>query len=270
MLYLRSVTFNTPLEGRATRFPFAIPAIQSLLGQTLTFTTPVTLFVGENGSGKSTVMEGLARAIGSITVGRYQAGDDATLGHVQALADSLKLVWNHKSRRGFFLRAEDFFGYAQHMQQTLAEMEGEIRRIEADTTLSKTAKGLAIMPYAREVAAMRSRYGDGLDTMSHGESFVRLFQSRFVPNGLYLLDEPEAPLSPMRQLAFLAIIKQAVEEQGAQCIIATHSPIILALPHAIIYSFDNGAVRPVAYEDTEHVRLTRDFLNRPDQFLKHL
>ncbi len=270
MRYLRSVTFAAPLEEYAERFPFTVPAIRSLLGQTLTFSTPVTLLVGENGSGKSTMLEGLARAIGSITVGRYQAGDDATLRHSQPLADGLKLVWNHKTRRGFFLRAEDFFGYAQHMQQTLAEMEGEIRRIEADTLLSKTAKGLAIMPYAREVAAMRSRYGDGLDTMSHGESFIRLFQTRFVPNGLYLLDEPEAPLSPMRQLAFLAIVKQAVEEQGAQCIIATHSPIILALPQATIYSFDNGTVQPIAYADTEHVRLTRDFLNHPEQFLKHL
>jgi predicted ATPase len=99
---------------------------------------------------------------------------------------------------------------------------------------------------------------------------LRLFQERFVPNGLYLLDEPEAPLSPMRQLAFVALIKHAVEDEGAQCIIATHSPIILAIPHATIYSFDGGTVQPIAYDDTEHVRLTRDFLNRPDQFLKHL
>jgi predicted ATPase len=270
MPYLRSVTFNAPLGERGAQFPFTVPAVRSLLGQKLSFNTPVTLLVGENGSGKSTVMEGLAKAIGSITVGSRQVADDASLTHIQALADSLKLVWNQKTRRGFFLRAEDFFGYALHMQQTLAEMEGEIRRIEADTTLSTTAKGLELQPYVREVAAMRRRYGDGLDTMSHGEGFVRLFQQRFVPNGLYLLDEPEAPLSPMRQLAFLAIIKQAVEEQGAQCIIATHSPIILALPHATIYSFDDGTVRPIAYDETEHVRLTRDFLNHPDQFLKHL
>ena len=270
MPHLRSVTVNAPLGSLATQFPFTIPAVQSLVGRTLVFSTPVTVLVGENGSGKSTVLEALARAIGSITVGSHQAGDDVTLRHIQPLADSLKLVWNHKTRRGFYLRAEDFFGYAQQLQRTLAEMEGEISRIKADDTLSKTAQGLAIQPYAREVAALRQHYGEGLDTMSHGESFLRLFQQRFVSDGLYLLDEPEAPLSPMRQLAFLGLLKQAVEQQGAQCLIATHSPILMALPQATIYSFDAGTVQPIAYEDTEHVRLTRDFLNRPEQFLQHL
>src|SRR5262249_18003890 len=118
--------------------------------------------------------------------------------------------------------------------------------------------------------ALRHLYGEGLDRMSHGESYMRLFQQRFVANGLYLLDEPEVPLSPMRQLAFLSLLKHAVEEQGAQLLIATHSPILLALPHATIYSFDAGSVQPIAYEDTEHVRLTRDFLNHPEQFLRRL
>ncbi|MBA3825525.1 MAG: AAA family ATPase [Ktedonobacterales bacterium] len=270
MPHLRSVTFTTPSEATAARFPFTVPAVRALFGRTLSLTTPVTMLVGENGSGKSTVLEGLARAIGSITVGSRQAGDDITLRHIQPWADSLKLVWNHKTRRGFYMRAEDFFGYALHMQQTRAEMEAEIQCIEGDETLSKMAKGYALMPYAREVEAIRRRYGAGLDAMSHGESFLRLFQERFVPNGLYLLDEPEAPLSPMRQLAFVALIKHAVEAEGAQCIIATHSPIILAIPNAIIYSFDGGTVSPIAYDDTEHVRLTRDFLNNPAQFLKHL
>ncbi len=270
MPHLRSVTFTAPRDEAAARFPFTVPALRALAGSTLSLTTPVTLFVGENGSGKSTVLEGLARAIGCITVGSQGASDDATLGHIQPLADSLKLVWNRKTRRGFFLRAEDFFGYAVRMQQSLAEMEAEIRRIQADATISATAKGYAIMPYAREAGEMRRRYGEGLDTMSHGESFLRLFQQRFVPNGLYLLDEPEAPLSPMRQLAFVSLIKHAVEDEGAQCIIATHSPIILAIPGAAIYSFDGGTVAPIAYDDTEHVRLTRDFLNNPDQFLRHL
>ena len=121
MPHLRSVTFNPPLGAHATQFPFTIPAVQSLMGRTLAFTTPVTVFVGENGCGKSTVLEALARAIGSITVGRHQVADDGTLQHIQPLADSLKLVWNRKTRRGFFLRAEDFFGYAQQLQQTLRD-----------------------------------------------------------------------------------------------------------------------------------------------------
>jgi predicted ATPase len=116
---------------------------------------------------------------------------------------------------------------------------------------------------------MEQRYGVDLDANSHGQSFLRLFQSRFVPGGLYLLDEPEAPLSPQSQLALLAMIGEMVA-QHAQFIIATHSPMVLAYPDAQIYSFDSIPIRPVAYEALDHVRLTRDFLNAPDRYLNQL
>jgi predicted ATPase len=270
MLHLRSVQWRAPDPDLAARYPFSIPAIAALIGAKWDFTTPVTLLVGENGSGKSTMLEALAVAIGSIAVGSEDVARDATLDPVRPLADHMKLVWNHKTRQGFFLRAEDFFGYAQRMQRTQQEYLAELRRIDADTSLSRTAKGYARLPYGSEVAAMRRRYGAGLDTISHGESFLRLFQSRFVADGLYLLDEPEAPLSPMRQLALLALIKQTVAEQGAQFIIATHSPILLAAPQAAIFTLTEHGLQPIAYEDTEHVRFTRDFLNNPELYLRHL
>jgi predicted ATPase len=116
---------------------------------------------------------------------------------------------------------------------------------------------------------MRKRYGEGLDTRSHGQQFLDFFQNRFVPGGLYLLDEPEAPLSPMRQLGLLALLKKMIENES-QFIIATHSPILMAFPGATILSFDQIPVRPVTYEDLEHVTITRDFLNNPDSFLRHL
>ena len=110
-----------------------------------------------------------------------------------------------------------------------------------------------------------------MDARSHGEQFLAFFQSRLVPGGLYLLDEPEVPLSPSRQLALLAILKGEVEPpKSSQFVIATHSPILMALPGARIVSFDESPMCEVAYQDLEHVRLTRDFLNRPEQFLKHL
>lgn len=270
MLHLRSAQWRAPDLDLAHQYPFAIPAIAALMGKKWDFTTPVTLLVGENGSGKSTIMESLAIAIGSITVGTEDVTRDATLDAVRPLADHTKLIWNHKTRRGFFLRAEDFFGYAQRMQRTQQDYLAELRRIDADESLSRTAKGYAKMPYGREVAEMRRRYGAGLDTVSHGESFLRLFQSRFVDNGVYLLDEPEAPLSPMRHLALLALIKQTVADQGAQFIIATHSPIVLAAPQATIFTLTEHGLHPIAYEDTEHVRFTRDFLNNPDFYLRHL
>jgi predicted ATPase len=134
---------------------------------------------------------------------------------------------------------------------------------------SQLAADLARLPYANELNAIQRRYGEGLDTHSHGESFMALFQTRFVPDGLYLLDEPEAALSPTRQLTFIAALKQMVE-QNSQFIIATHSPIILAFPDATILSFDGGFIREVKYEQLEHVKLTKDFLDSPQSFLKYL
>ncbi|HBX69758.1 MAG TPA: hypothetical protein DEH25_10390 [Chloroflexi bacterium] len=125
------------------------------------------------------------------------------------------------------------------------------------------------MPYASELNALQQRYGEGLDVHSHGESYLELFQARFVPGGLYLLDEPEAALSPLRQLGFLSLLKEMVARE-AQFIIATHSPILMAYPEAEILSFDHAPLKNVRWESLEHVSLTRDFLNNPDSFLHHL
>ena len=116
---------------------------------------------------------------------------------------------------------------------------------------------------------MQRSYGASLDSNSHGEAFIKLFQERFSGEGLYLLDEPEAPLSPTRQLSLIALLKQMVDQNG-QFVIATHSPILLAYPGAQILSFDGGHMRPVAYEDLEHVTVTRSFLNNPQAYLKYL
>jgi len=116
---------------------------------------------------------------------------------------------------------------------------------------------------------MERRYGRDPDARSHGQAFINLFQQRFVPGGLYLLDEPEAPLSPQNQIGLLAVLLEMVE-QDAQFVIATHSPILLAFPGAVIYSFDHVPVAAVAYGDLDHVTLTRDFLNDPSAFLRRL
>jgi predicted ATPase len=116
---------------------------------------------------------------------------------------------------------------------------------------------------------MQARYGIDLDANSHGESFLRLFRSRFVPDGLYLLDEPEAALSPRSQLALLAMMGEMVSK-GSQLIVATHSPLLLAYPEARIYSFDRTPIASETFETLEHVRITRDFLEAPDRYLRHL
>ena len=264
MAHLRSLS----LRQQGTGFPFSVPAIGSL--SALDVDNPVTFFVGENGSGKSTLLEALALAAALPTVGSVVAVRDQTLESQRALAAALTLTWNRRVRRGFFLRAEDFFGYARQLSRMRAELLARAEQIETEyADRSEYAKKLALGPALGSVADMDSRYGANLDEHSHGQSFLRLFQARFVAGGLYLLDEPEAPLSPQSQLALLAMMVDMVSRDG-QFIIATHSPILLACPGARIFSFDAGQVRLAEYESLEHVTLTRDFLNAPERYLRHL
>lgn len=270
MIHLHSFTLRAPADEAVSVFPFSVPSIRSLLGGEFIFDSPVTFFIGENGSGKSTLLEALASAGRAVTVGSTNVDSDRSLRAVHTLAQQLKLAWARRTHRGFFMRSEDFFGYARNLHAMRDEFERELRAIDADPTLSDKARSQARMPYARSLGDLRQSYGAGLDSASHGESYFTLFKSRFVPNGLYLLDEPEAPLSPMRQLGLLSLLKMMVEEQSAQFIIATHSPILMAFPNATLVSFDDGALQRVAYNDIAHVTLTRDFLANPNRFLRHL
>jgi len=268
MPFLRSIAPKTSLRDGPMAFPFSVPVIRAL--DTLELSTAVTFFVGENGSGKSTLLEGIAAAVGLPTVGSESVRDDATLGAQRALAKRLRLVWDQRTHKGFFLRAEDFFGFTKYLARLRTELQGRLAEIEVEYAgRSAWARGLASGPAAASLAELEHRYGVNLDANSHGESFLRLFRSRFVPGGLYLLDEPEAPLSPQSQLGLIAMLKDMVA-QDAQFIIATHSPMLLAFPNATVYSFDERPPRRVPFEELEHVRLTRDFLNNPEAFLRHL
>jgi predicted ATPase len=182
----------------------------------------------------------------------------------------MKLTWQHRALRGFFLRAEDFFGFTRRLARDREDFQQHLERIDVEyRDRSPEAKKLAQGPARASLGAMERSYGKDLDANSHGESFLKLFQARFAPDGLYLLDEPEAPLSPTSQLAMLAMMHEMVK-QGGQFIIATHSPILLAFPGATIWSFDQRPPAPVPYEELEHVRVTRDFLTSPKRYLKHL
>jgi predicted ATPase len=265
---LRSLTLDPDSAAASDEFPFIVPAVRTL--QRLEFPSAVTFFVGANGSGKSTLLEGIASAIGLPTVGSDAVTTDPTLDRQRALAKALRLVWNRKTPRGFFLRAEDFFGFTkslarlrQELQRRLAEVEDEYR------DRSAFARGLAGGPAAGSLAELERRYGADLDANSHGESFLKLFQARFVPRGLYLLDEPEAALSPNSQLGFLSLLREMIGD-GSQFIIATHSPILLAYPGARIYSFDSIPVAEASFGELEHVSVTREFLNDPQRYLRHL
>ncbi len=224
-------------------YPFSIPSLHEGALQ-MNFTAPVTFFVGENGSGKSTVMEAIAVGCGFNPSGGSRNNIYDYTPTESSLAHKLRLVWNFKMTHGFFLRAESFFNFASHIDD-LKETGGQGDK--------------AYAPYG----------GQSLHTRSHGESFMALFDNRFT-GGIYLLDEPEAALSPKKQLAFLARLHQLAESGGAQFIIATHSPILLSYPGATIYSFDEKGIRPTEYKDTEHFQVTKDFLNSHESFYGHL
>jgi predicted ATPase len=266
MPQLVEVRLNPP-EGDVA-FPFDVPALAAL--SQLDLDCPVALFVGDNGTGKSTLMEALAVATGLPTVGSGMAGRDPTLEAQARLARNLRLVWRGRTHRGFFLRAEDFFGFQKNLVRQRADHRTEIARLEEELKgHSPLARMLAVGPHRGSIADMERRYGENPDARSHGEAFLGLFQSRLVPGGLFLMDEPEAALSPQSQLGFLAMIRQAIEDWG-QFVIATHSPILMAIPGARIFSFDGGAVRQVSFDELESVALVRDFLQAPERFLRHV
>jgi predicted ATPase len=281
-LHLREMRIVQPERGWPAGHPFTLPLVRSQ--PAIEFTAPVTFFVGENGSGKSTLLEALACAVGSVTAGAAPVQRDPTLAPARELAKLTRLRWTKKTRKGLFLRAEDFFGYAKHMAEMRAALLQDLRDMDeeyAKADRSAYAKGLAQGVIRGQMGAIDGRYGEGgLDARSHGEGFLDFFRARFVPAGLYLLDEPEAPLSPLRQLSLLALLKDMVA-QHAQFIIATHSPILMAFPKAVIYKFSplperegqgvgEKMIEPVAFDDIEHVKITRDFLANPQRFLQHL
>lgn len=244
-------------------FPFSVPTISTL--PTLDVNVPVTLFVGENGSGKSTLLEGIAAAAELPSLGVTEVAFDNTLTQQRRLGAALRLAWRPRSRQGFFLRAEDFFGHLRSQARTEARLDREKAELRGTVPVESSDALGGLHPDEHEAERYIGRY----DSRSHGESFLDLFTTRVRSRGLYLLDEPEAPLSPKRQLTLLALVIRAAET-GAQFIIATHSPILLACPGARIFSFDAPPIHEVAYDDLEHVTVMRDFLNDPERHLREL
>jgi predicted ATPase len=225
-------------------YPYSIPAIRNL--HSLEFHPRVTFFVGENGAGKSTLLEAIALAEGFNAEGgsRRHAQFKTRDTHDAELHFNIGLNRGGGKRLArsdsYFVRAESFYNLA--------------------TYLDEVGSG-----FAAGLFSEKSSYHE----QSHGEAFMNLMTSRFGGNGLYLLDEPEAALSPQRQLSFIAALHSLVL-RGSQFIIASHSPIVLAYPDAQIYHFGEQGIAPIAYEDTEHYKVTRAFLLRREQMLKEL
>lgn len=254
---------NFPQSGD---FPFNLNIIKNL--GVVRFSSNITFFVGENGAGKSTLLEGMAAKLRLPTAGSMSVDLDPMLEPARFLARFLSLQMQYKTTHGFFSRAEDFIGFVKNIQRQIAELNAEIEDIE--NTWQGGDRTLALGPLKGEKQALISRYGGDLDAMSHGEGFLKFFLSRITGKGVYLIDEPEAALSPQRQLSLISLIMQKVKENDSQFIIATHSPIIMSIPGAQVLEFKDGSISEVDYKDTEHYQLTRQFLENPELFLNEL
>ena len=265
-IFLTGVRRDGALREPA-RFPFTLPLFRGL--ERLDFRARVTFLVGENGCGKSTLLEGLAAGAGAIAAGGRDLERDPTLAAARTFARAFRFPRARHPRTTLFLRAEDVFGFTVRVR---GEIEG-LRAIEEELRGAfregSWGQRLATGAAAKERAALIRRYGADPDARSHGETFLHLLQQRLVPRGLYFLDEPEAPLSPTRVLALLAILRDRVAE-GCQFVIATHSPILMALPRAEILLLEQDTIAPIDYADVEHVRITRAFLDDPESFLRRL
>jgi predicted ATPase len=264
MIYLSKITRKPGLRLGAG-FPFNLALVKKL--RSLSFDAPVTFFIGENGSGKSTVLESLAAAMKLPTLGSQDIARDESLAAARRLAGVWRLAQVKKPRAGFFFRAEDYFGYMRRLGGEMRELRRGEEEFEGK--FKGYAKTLAVGSLCGQRGALESRYGPDPDARSHGEGFWHLLQARLRPGGLYLMDEPETPLSPLRQLALLSLL-QAMAAKDCQFIIATHSPILMALPGASLLNFNTVPPEEIAYDDAEQVSLTRAFLRDPGAFLRKL
>lgn len=225
------------------RYPFSLPVVREM--DQIDLHPRMTIFVGENGAGKSTLLEAIAVALGFNAEGGSRNFNFGTRQSHSDLHGYLRIAKGlRRPSDGYFLRAESFFNVATEIERLDAEPSFDPRVIDA---------------YG----------GRSLHEQSHGESFLALLNGRFRGNGLYILDEPEAALSPQRQLSVLSRIHDLVTD-GAQFIMATHSPILMAYPDASILHLSSSGIEPIAYEDTEHYQVTRSFLDNPGRMLKVL
>lgn len=262
MSFIRSFTINT---DRQHPFPYNIPAVK--FAREIVLDERVTIFVGDNGCGKSTLLESIALYLNLPLTGGY-IGAHAGFEAARSLKPYVEIEWKRQTKRGFFFRAEDFSDFInsvekeQHkIKESLADLKGNVD----DSIIEKMSENMNYSLYE-----MRKKYGENMQAFSHGEAYLTILQARILDKGIYILDEPEAALSPLKQLSLIAFILQGLKNNNAQFIIATHSPILMGIPDCRLYEIHEDNIQQVNYRETDHYRITKTFLDNPGYYLRHL
>ena len=258
-MLLESIIFN-PCD--LEEYPYNLILFKNKME--LDVNSSVSIFVGENGSGKSTLLKLLQAKLSLIEIHLPQF--EVIKGLNPLGIDYLPKLGKKK---GFFFESQKFINYIDYIQREIADSKAELKRIDIEYTgKSDYAKMMAKTPHRRTIAELQNMYSKDLSRASHGESYLDFFSSRIKDNQIYLLDEPETPLSIQNQLTLTAMIIEA-SKRGCQFIIATHSPVITAIPGAIIYEIQNNEFKKIEYEEIESIQLLKQFLNNKEQFLRY-
>ena len=254
MILLKSVELKTKDK---TGFPSYLP----LFNQVILFDAPITLLIGDNGCGKSTFLDILRTKLNLFKIGQKEY-DFTNI--------DFKASFHLHKPKGLYFSSEDFTTYIHDLEREKKWSKEAIKEIdETYKNRSEFAKSLAKMPHSRTLHEIEHLHSRNLNESSHGEAYLSFFKSRMRPGQLILLDEPETPLSFQNQLALLYLLKEGIDN-GSQFIIATHSPVIMAYPHATIYQFTENELMKASYDKIEQVESLKQFLNNPELYLRHL
>lgn len=262
MPFIKSLTINA---DRQHPFPYNIPAIK--FAKQIVLNERITVFVGDNGSGKSTLLETLALSLNLPLTGGY-IGSHAGFEAARLLKPYVEVEWKRQTNKGFFFRAEDFSDFINSVEREQDKIKQSLEELKGKVDDSIIERMSANMNYS--LFAMRKNYGENMQAFSHGEAYLKILETRILDKGIYLLDEPEAALSPLKQLSLMAFILQVLKNNACQFIIATHSPILMGIPDATIYEIQEDQMQQVGYKETDHYRITKTFLDRPEHYLRHL
>lgn len=251
----------------AITYPYSIDSFKNLDELDLNF--DIVILVGDNGSGKSTMLEIIATKLNLYRISEDLNYNDSEFKELKKEANGFDINYLTKPK-GFFFRSEDFITYIKFLEKTREEALREINLINEEYKYkSSYAKGMAKMPHMRTIGDIDNMYKRSLGKQSHGEAYLDFFKSRLRPNSLYLLDEAEMPLSINNQLALMLMIKEAID-LNCQFIIATHSPVLMSYPDACIYNVSEEGFIKTDYEEIETVQLLTDFLNSKEIYLREL